>query len=88
MAQARAEVSTGGLATGRRALTPWRMNDPRDLGRFVEAFLRHPVLGPRLFAAASPAGSVFQEILDRYFGGVPDNETLRLMKASADDRQQ
>ena len=87
----------------------------------AEAYLRHPVLGPRLleiaravldvegrsaseifgspddmklrssatlFAAVSPPGSAFQQILDRYFGGEPDDETLRLMKARADDRQQ
>jgi uncharacterized protein (DUF1810 family) len=78
----------------------------------AEAYLRHPVLGPRLlesaqaavdvegrsafelfgtpddmklqscatlFAGVSPAGSVFQQVLDRYFGGEPDDKTLRLM---------
>ncbi len=78
----------------------------------AEAYLRHPVLGPRLlesaravvgveersalevfgspddmklrscatlFASVSPAGSVFEQLLDRHFGGQPDDKTLRLM---------
>ena len=78
----------------------------------AEAYLRHPVLGPRLleiaqagvevegrsalavfgtpddmklqscatlFASVSPAGSVFQRLLDRYFGGEPDDKTLGLL---------
>jgi uncharacterized protein (DUF1810 family) len=78
----------------------------------AEAFLRHPVLGPRLlasaqatmevegrsafelfgtpddmklrscatlFASVSPAGSVFQQLLDRYFDGEPDATTLGLL---------
>jgi len=78
----------------------------------AEAYLRHPILGPRLleiaeaaaeivgrsavevfgspddmklrscatlFANVSPAGSVFERLLDRYFGGQPDAETLRLL---------
>ena len=78
----------------------------------ADAYLRHPVLGPRLlescqaalglegrsalavfgspddmklrscatlFARVSPADSVFQRILDRYFGGEPDNKTLALL---------
>ena len=32
-----------------------------------------------LFAAVSPEGSVFQQILDRYFDGQRDELTLRLM---------
>ena len=78
----------------------------------AEAYLAHPVLGPRLlesvrtvlaiegrsaleifgspddlklrscatlFASISPAGSVFERLLGQYFGGDPDNETLRLL---------
>jgi uncharacterized protein (DUF1810 family) len=78
----------------------------------AEAYLRHPVLGPRLlesvqavldvegrsalevfgspddmklrscatlFAGVSPAGSVFEQLLDRYFGGERDDKTLRLI---------
>ena len=78
----------------------------------AEAYLRHPVLGPRLlemataalsieersafeifgspddmklrscatlFASVSPAGSVFEQLLDRYFGGEPDQRTLALL---------
>lgn len=79
----------------------------------AEAYLAHPVLGPRLlecaeaaaglpgeasaldlfgapddvklrssatlFACASPAGSVFDRVLDRYFGGGRDPATLRLL---------
>ncbi len=78
----------------------------------AEAYLRDPVLGPRLleiaqaalavegrsalgifgspddmklrscatlFASVSPAGSVFEQLLDRYFGGEPDPKTLRLL---------
>ncbi len=81
----------------------------------AEAYLRHPVLGPRLletaqaavevegrsafevfgtpddmklqscatlFASVSPAGSVFHQVLDRYFGGEPDDRTLRLLGRS------
>jgi len=84
----------------------------------AEAYLTHPVLGPRLvacaeaaaavpmpasaldvfgspddlklrssatlFAAVSPAGSVFERVLDRYFGGERDPATLRLLGASPD----
>lgn len=79
----------------------------------AEAYLAHPVLGPRLvesvtavlaiegrsaieifgspddmklrssatlFASVSPAGSVFSQLLDRYFGGKPDALTLRLLR--------
>ena len=35
-----------------------------------------------LFAQVSPAGSVFHRLLDRYFGGVADETTLRLVAAS------
>jgi uncharacterized protein (DUF1810 family) len=78
----------------------------------AEAYLAHPVLGPRLlesaqaaldiegrsafevfgtpddmklqscatlFASVSPAGSVFQQLLDRYFGGEADDKTIRLL---------
>jgi uncharacterized protein (DUF1810 family) len=78
----------------------------------AEAYLRHPVLGPRLmesvqavldierrsahevfgspddmklrscatlFAFVSPTGSVFEQLLDRYFGGERDDKTLRLV---------
>src|SRR5687767_12660048 len=78
----------------------------------AEAYLRHPVLGPRLlesaqatlgvegrsafevfgspddiklrscatlFACVSPAGSVFEQLLDKYFGGERDDKTLRLL---------
>jgi uncharacterized protein (DUF1810 family) len=77
----------------------------------AEAYLRHPVLGPRLaecaeavlriegrsaseifgspddvklrscatlFACVSPAGSVFERLLDKYYGGQRDGQTLRL----------
>lgn len=78
----------------------------------ARAYLRHPVLGPRLvecaeavvalaapsasavfpppddlklrscatlFAAVTPAGSVFARLLGRFFEGHPDAETLRLI---------
>jgi uncharacterized protein (DUF1810 family) len=32
-----------------------------------------------LFAHISPADSVFHRLLERYFGGVPDEQTLRLL---------
>jgi uncharacterized protein (DUF1810 family) len=32
-----------------------------------------------LFASVSPAGSVFEQLLDRYFGGEPDDRTLQLL---------
>ncbi|HMD35814.1 MAG TPA: DUF1810 domain-containing protein [Vicinamibacterales bacterium] len=76
----------------------------------AEAYLAHPVLGPRLieiaeaaatidrssatdvfgypddlklrscatlFAAVSPAGSVFERLLDKYFDGKPDEATVK-----------
>ncbi len=78
----------------------------------AEAYLEHPVLGPRLiecakilrdlqgrsaeeifggidamklrssttlFARADHANAVFQEVLDAYFGGTPDDATERLL---------
>jgi len=78
----------------------------------AEAYLRHPVLGPRLveccdavvgvegrpasdifgspddmklrscatlFARVAAPGSVFERLLGKYFGGVPDERTLHLM---------
>ena len=78
----------------------------------AEAYLRHPVLGPRLvecceaavgvegrtahevfgspddlklrscatlFAQVSPAGSVFERVLAKFFDGQPDPATLRLL---------
>ncbi len=36
-----------------------------------------------LFAAVSPAGSVFQRVLDKYYGGEADTQTLRLLDAGA-----
>jgi uncharacterized protein (DUF1810 family) len=80
----------------------------------AEAYLRHPVLGPRLlecaegalgvegksasevfgfpddlklrscatlFAYASPPGSVFERLLDKYFSGERDDKTLQLLGA-------
>jgi uncharacterized protein (DUF1810 family) len=81
----------------------------------AEAYLRHPILGPRLlesvqamldledrsardvfgwpddmklrscatlFACVSPAGSVFEQVLDKYFGGERDDKTLSLLEHS------
>ena len=78
----------------------------------ARAYLRHPVLGPRLaqcceaavavdgrsaakvfgspddmklrscatlFAAVSPPGSVFEQVLDRFFHGARDGQTVRLL---------
>lgn len=84
----------------------------------AEAYLAHPVLGPKLvacaeaaaavpgtasaldvfgspddmklrssatlFASVSPAGSVFDRVLDRYFRGERDPATLRLLGTGAD----
>ncbi len=83
------------------------------------AYLRHPVLGPRLreiaeavmavdgrsahdifgspddlklhssttlFAAVSPEGSIFHQLIARYFGGTPDEATLRLLRGGAGSR--
>lgn len=79
----------------------------------AEAYLAHPVLGPRLiacseaalgvegrsasaifgspddvklrssatlFASVSPAGSVFERLLAKYFQGQPDSRTLQLLE--------
>jgi uncharacterized protein (DUF1810 family) len=32
-----------------------------------------------LFASVSPAGSVFEQLLDKYFGGARDEKTIRLL---------
>ena len=37
-----------------------------------------------LFACVSPAGSVFEQLLDRYFGGERDDKTLRLVGRKSD----
>jgi uncharacterized protein (DUF1810 family) len=83
----------------------------------AEAYLMHPVLGPRLvecaeavvsvegrsafeifgspddmklrscatlFATVSPPGSVFERLLDKYFRGGRDAETLRLLGVAAE----
>jgi len=85
----------------------------------AEAYLRHPVLGPRLiecteavlgvegrsageifgytdemklrscatlFACVSPAGSVFDRLLTKYFRGERDDKTLRLLENAPDAR--
>ena len=85
----------------------------------AEAYLRHPVLGPRLmecaeavlaihgssaeqilghpddmklrscmtlFARIAPTGSVFTQVLEAYFRGVPDPRTLELIAAPPGDR--
>jgi uncharacterized protein (DUF1810 family) len=82
----------------------------------AQAFLQHPVLGPRLFECAramlahksrsateilgspddlklrscatlfaqvSRPGSVFEELLQRYWAGEPDQATLNLLYGSA-----
>lgn len=82
----------------------------------ADAYLRHPVLGPRLlecaeavlavegksaaeifgspddlklrscatlFARVSPPGSVFEQLLDKYYGGDPDPMTLQLLAGGA-----
>ncbi len=36
-----------------------------------------------LFAAVSPAGSVFHQLLDRFFGGRRDERTVQLMSATS-----
>ena len=36
-----------------------------------------------LFAAVSPPGSVFEQVLDKFFGGVRDDKTIRLMNTRA-----
>lgn len=79
----------------------------------AEAYLAHPVLGPRLreineallgvegktaseifgspddlklrfcatlFASVSQPGSVFERVLEKFFGGEPDRKTLRLLR--------
>jgi uncharacterized protein (DUF1810 family) len=82
----------------------------------AEAYLAHPVLGPRLnacarallaidshsardifgspddmklrssatlFAAVTPDGSLFHQIIDQYFAGEPDSATLRLLREAS-----
>lgn len=35
-----------------------------------------------LFAAVAPAGSVFERLLNKYFDGKPDDQTLRLLRSA------
>jgi uncharacterized protein (DUF1810 family) len=35
-----------------------------------------------LFASVSPAGSVFEQIIDKYFDGRRDEKTLHLLKTA------
>ena len=82
----------------------------------AEAYLHHPILGPRLltcaeaalvvegrsaseifgspddlklrscatlFARVSPPRSVFHQLIDKYFRGVPDERTLRLLDSQS-----
>lgn len=84
----------------------------------AEAYLAHPLLGPRLlscaeaalaiqgrsarevfgtpdelklrscatlFAEVSPSGSVFHQLLARYFSGEPDASTLALLQQALDE---
>lgn len=39
-----------------------------------------------LFAAVSPPGSVFERVLEVYFGGEPDDKTLQLLGHEAETR--
>ena len=81
----------------------------------AEAYLAHPVLGPRLleisdallgvegksaseifgspddlklrscatlFASVSERGSVFEQVLEKFFNGIPDPETVRLLRGA------
>jgi uncharacterized protein (DUF1810 family) len=36
-----------------------------------------------LFASVSPPGSVFERVLDKYYGGEPDEATLRLLREAS-----
>ncbi len=36
-----------------------------------------------LFASVSPPGSVYEQVLAKYFGGEPDDSTLELLRAGA-----
>jgi uncharacterized protein (DUF1810 family) len=38
-----------------------------------------------LFASVSPEGSVFHQLLDRYFDGKPDQQTLTLLQSGRPD---
>jgi uncharacterized protein (DUF1810 family) len=40
-----------------------------------------------LFACVSPPGSVFDRLLDKYYGGERDRKTLRLLGLDREDRQ-
>jgi len=40
-----------------------------------------------LFAYVSPAGSVFERLLEKYFQGERDSKTLTLLNAPAADKQ-
>src|SRR4051812_42172023 len=37
-----------------------------------------------LFASVSPAGSVFEQLLDKYFAGEPDGKTLQLLRQASE----
>jgi uncharacterized protein (DUF1810 family) len=39
-----------------------------------------------LFARVSPHGSVFEQLLDKYFEGEPDSKTLQLLGSASEDK--
>jgi uncharacterized protein (DUF1810 family) len=66
------EISEAALAIeGRSALEVFGSPDDRKLRSSAT-----------LFAHASPPGSVFERLLGKYFGGEPDEKTLRLIGAT------
>ena len=58
--------------------TPAGSVSPRSAKTFVHGKLRSSM---SLFLRADPAEPVFREVLDRFYGGVPDAETDRLLGA-------
>jgi uncharacterized protein (DUF1810 family) len=69
------------------------MTDPHDLDRFVRAQEpAYDIFGSpddlklrscaTLFAHVSPAGSVFEQLLDKYFQSHRDDKTLHLLETA------
>lgn len=64
-------VECAGIVAGTEGTSAERIFGPVDAMKLRSSMT--------LFARADPANPVFQEVLDAYFGGTPDNATERLL---------
>jgi uncharacterized protein (DUF1810 family) len=72
-----------------------RLSECAEAALMVEGRSAHEIFGSpddlklrscaTLFACVSPAGSVFERLLDKYYGGLADERTLELLEVSSVD---